>query len=106
MSPHKNWPAESPRVTAVRPLEKYRLELTFNDGFTGVVDLAGWVVPGDGVFEPLQDRAFFEQVRLSREGGTIEWPNGVDLCPDVLYSRATGIPIPFAQPDVPASIDN
>ncbi|MBN1347215.1 MAG: DUF2442 domain-containing protein [Phycisphaerae bacterium] len=103
MSPHKKWPEQPPRVVAVRPLEEYRLELTFADGFTGVVDLAGWVVPGDGVFEALGNRAFFEQVSLSSEGGTIEWPNGVDLCPDVLYSRATGIPIPFAQPEIPAS---
>jgi hypothetical protein len=50
-----------------------------------------------GVFEPLDDPAYFQQVRLSAGGGTIEWPNGVDLCPDVLYSKATGIPIPFAE---------
>ena len=57
----------------------------------------GWVIGAGGVFEPLKDPAFFRQVRLNGEAGTIEWPNGVDLCPDVLYSRATGIPIPFAE---------
>ncbi len=62
-----------------------------------MVDLEGWLIGAGGVFAPLKDKAFSQQVRLCREGGTIEWPNGVDLCPDVLYSRATGIPIPFAQ---------
>jgi hypothetical protein len=93
------WPAKPPRVVAVRPAEDYRVELTFSDGVIGTVDLADLAVGGRGVFQPLADKAFFRQVRLSPEGGTIEWPNGVDLCPDVLYSRATGIPIPFAEPE-------
>jgi hypothetical protein len=91
------WPGESPRVVAVRPLDGYRLELKFHDGTAGVVDLNGWLIGAGGVFAPLENADFFRQVRLSTEGGTIEWPNGVDLCPDVLYSRATGIPIPFAE---------
>jgi hypothetical protein len=49
--------------------------------------------------EPLTDRVFFQQVSVDNEAGTIQWPNGVDLCPDALYSRATGIPIPFAEVD-------
>jgi hypothetical protein len=80
-------------------MDGYRMELKFRDGITGIVDLEGWVIGAGGVFAPLADREFFRQVRLSAEGGTIEWPNGVDLCPDVLYSRATGIPIPFAEQD-------
>jgi len=52
-----------------------------------------------GVMEPLTDRVFFQQVSVDNEAGTIQWPNGVDLCPDALYSRATGIPIPFAEVD-------
>ncbi len=94
-----SWPAESPGVVAVRPLDGYRLELRFNDGAVGVVNLEGWLIGRGGVFAALGDQAFFQQVRLSTEAGTIEWPNGVDLCPDVLYSRVTGIPIPFAEHD-------
>lgn len=97
MKEKTDWPAETPRVVQVRPLEGYRLELTFADGATGVVEFEGWVIGRGGVFAPLDDPAFFRQVRLSAEGGTVEWPNGLDLCPDVLYSRATGIPIPFAE---------
>ncbi|WP_423226187.1 DUF2442 domain-containing protein [Candidatus Amarolinea aalborgensis] len=28
------------------------------------------------------------------EAGTLVWPNDVDFCPDVLYSRVTGEAIP------------
>jgi hypothetical protein len=42
------------------------------------------------VFAPLEDVAFFRQVAVDEEGGTLIWPNGVDFCPDVLYAEATG----------------
>jgi len=92
-----NWPEFSPRVIAVRPATPYRLEVTFDNGVRGVVDLDGWLIGAGGVMEPLADPGFFRQVSVDQEAGTIRWPNGVDLCPDVLYSRATGIPIPFAE---------
>lgn len=34
------------------------------------------------------DRAFFEAVVVDRELGTIVWPNGADIDPDVLYGAA------------------
>jgi hypothetical protein len=93
----EHWPAQTPRVTAVRPRDAYRLELSFDDGVVGVVDFDGWLIGAGGVMAPLAEREFFRQVSVDQESGTIRWPNGVDLCPDVLYSRATGIPIPFAE---------
>jgi hypothetical protein len=47
----------------------------------------------------LEDPSFFRQVRVNSELGTIQWPNDVDFCPDVLFSRVTGKPIPFAEPE-------
>jgi len=41
-----------------------------------------------GVFEPLAGSAFFAQVRVDPEGGTIVWPNGVDMAPEPLYAPA------------------
>jgi hypothetical protein len=98
------WPQKPPRVVAVRPLGAHRLELTFDEGTVGVVDFNDWLIGAGGVFAPLADEAFFRQVRLCPEGGTIEWPNGLDLCPDVLYGRATGIPIPFAEHEESAPV--
>lgn len=88
-----------PRITHVVPVGRYRLELTFTDGVRGEIDLEEWIVGQGGVFKPLEAPDFFRQVRVNSELGTIQWPNDVDFCPDVLYSRVTGRPVPFAQPE-------
>jgi hypothetical protein len=41
------------------------------------------------VFEPLRDEAFFAQVAVDPELGTVVWPNGADLAPDALHEQAT-----------------
>lgn len=81
-------------IIAVEPVHDYRLRLRFEDDVEGVVDLAS--LSFRGVFAPLQDLTYFRQVRVDKELGTIVWPNGADLDPDVLYSQVTGKPIPFA----------
>jgi Protein of unknown function (DUF2442) len=82
-----------PRVKRVQHVRDYLLELTFADGATAVLDFKARITGRGGVFAPLEDVAFFKQVELDSEAGTIVWPNGVDFCPDVLYSLATGKPI-------------
>jgi hypothetical protein len=37
------------------------------------------------MFEPLRDLDEFRKVAVDRELGTIVWPNGADLDPDVLH---------------------
>jgi len=83
-----------PRVVAVRALVPHKLFLRFEDGAEGEVDIAA-MLTFEGVFEPLRDPAFFAQVQLEPDWGTIGWPNGVDLDPLVLHSMVTGQPIAF-----------
>ena len=80
-------------VIAVKPLEGHVLELSFEDGLTARVDMDRVIGNYDGVFTPLLDPGYFIQVRVEPELGTIVWPNGADICPDVLYSYASGKPI-------------
>ena len=89
-------------IVAVEPLANHRLRLRFEDGAEGVVALSE-LVPFEGVFAPLRDPEFFQQVRVHPELGSIEWPNGADLDPDVLYARVTGAPIPGFSRGVKAS---
>lgn len=84
-------------VTEVRPVGDHRLFLRFADGVEGEVDLDD-LVKWKGVFAPLQDPERFAEVRVNSELGTIVWPNGADLDPDVLYSLVTGRPIGLRQP--------
>jgi hypothetical protein len=80
-------------IVEVRPIEGYRLYLRFEDGVAGEVDLEK-ILRFDGVFAPLRDRKKFLQVQVNRDVGTICWPNGADLDPDVLYAAVTGQPTP------------
>lgn len=85
------------RPAAIRQVEVlggYRLRLMFDDGVVGEVDLESRIVARGGVFEALEDPAFFRRVAVHPELGTIFWPNGVDFCPDVLRHWATGEPLP------------
>ncbi|MBI1723997.1 MAG: DUF2442 domain-containing protein [Gemmatimonadetes bacterium] len=80
-----------PRIAAVTVLEPYRVHLRFADGSEGTVDLGPRVKGRGGVFTALQDPAFFARVVVDPEAGTIVWPNGVDLDPDVLFEAAHGV---------------
>ena len=45
------------------------------------------------VFEPLrEDSQLFRQVQVDEELGTIVWPNGADMDPDVLHGDAARAP--------------
>ena len=77
-----------PRIASVRVVGDYVVELIFKDGSVGQVDLAPSIVGRGGVFEALNDPSVFGQVRVDPDSGTIVFPNGVDLDPDVLYEEA------------------
>ena len=79
-------------VVEARSTGDHRLYLRFEDGVDGEIDLAA-LVEFKGIFEPLQDPEEVSRVKVHPETGTICWPNGADLDPDVLYSELTGRPI-------------
>jgi Protein of unknown function (DUF2442) len=66
--------------------------------WTAELDFQQQIVGRGGVFSQLENVGFFKQVQVDPEAGTIVWPNGVDFCPDVLYSLATGKPIRVLEP--------
>lgn len=79
------------RVNKVKYLEDYKLELVFNNKKTKIVDLYEVVKDGQGVFLPLKDIPYFKKVKVDKDKISIYWPNGVDLCPDVLYKMGKDI---------------
>lgn len=74
---------EDPVVVSVRVIPPYMLELEFEDGVQRVVDLEDELY--GPIFEPLKDPAYFAQVSVDDELGTVVWPNGADIAPETLY---------------------
>jgi len=72
------------RIQSIEALPGYRLRVGLSDGRTverAFPDLATPIGPMDA---PLQDPAYFAQVRLDPDLETAVWPNGYDICPDIL----------------------
>tara|TARA_E500000178_G_C16946469_1_gene719071 strand:+ start:411 stop:683 length:273 start_codon:yes stop_codon:yes gene_type:complete len=81
-------------ITAAKPLPDRQLQLVFEDGLQATIHLDKIIKHYTGVFAPLLEDAFFQQVQVAEELGTIVWPNGADVCPDVLYAAASGKSLP------------
>ena len=73
-------------VVEARYVSGYIVWLRFEDGVAGEVDLSQELY--GPVFEPLRDEAYFRQLRVNTDTGTIEWPNKADFAPEFLYGRA------------------
>lgn len=75
----------TPDITEVTPVSHGVLRVVFADGLTGEVDvLARMRGP---VFDRARTRTGFFEARHDAESGTVVWPGGADLAPDVLYER-------------------
>lgn len=69
------------RIAAVVPLKGFEVELMLTTGETIRRDL-GPLLNGP-IFDRIRsDEEVFRAIRV--ENGTVVWPNGADLCPDVL----------------------
>ncbi|MFH1709376.1 MAG: DUF2442 domain-containing protein [Planctomycetota bacterium] len=75
------------KVTKVRVLERFRIELTFDNGRCGIIDLA--YLAGKGLFRIWDTPGAFEAVRIG-SSGELQWGDQADLCPDALYLKMTG----------------
>lgn len=74
------------RISSVKPIADYKLNVRFVDNTQGVVDLSCLVHSANaGVFASLQDETLFNAVFL--EYGAVTWPNGLDLAPDVMHAE-------------------
>lgn len=79
-------------IKKVEYLDGFKLALTFNDNKKKAVDLKKYSKEGqETVFYPFRNLDFFKSVKVDKHTGTIVWPNGVDLCPDVLYKIGTDL---------------
>ncbi|MEO7851169.1 MAG: DUF2442 domain-containing protein [Rubrivivax sp.] len=71
----------NPRVTDVKVLANHALLVSFDSGERRRLELGPLLAYA--VFERLLDAAFFSLARADH--GTVAWPGGIDLDPDMVY---------------------
>jgi len=73
---------------------EYKIEVTFEDGVTGIVDFYKFLNKG-GVFKKFKDIEFFKNFSINNELGVLTWGDEeVDIAPETLYAEATSSPLP------------
>jgi hypothetical protein len=75
------------RIVSVEPLPGYRLKVAFSDGLSGV--FAVEPERRSGVFLKLLDPQVFNAVTVNTDFGCVEWPGGIDLCPETMHQAVT-----------------
>jgi Protein of unknown function (DUF2442) len=80
-----------PVVAGAAVVGDHVLRLLFSDGTVGDIDFSAerWT----GVLAPLNDPAYFAEVAVDLEAGTLAWPDGIDLAPEPLYEQAKAHPL-------------
>jgi len=68
-------------VKEVKPLAEYKLLIRFENDEERIFDMNPFL--DKGVFKELKDVELFNNVHVSFD--TVEWGNGADLCPELLY---------------------
>jgi len=76
-------------IIEVKLVKGYTVEIVFDDLKRGVINLRKYL--GKGIFKSLVDIKKFNQFRVDAELGTICWPNGADIAPEVLYADVLNI---------------
>ena len=71
-----------PQVVGARYVNGFVVSTRFDDGSEKHIDVSQWFK--GPVFEPLKDPKVFKKFFI--EGGTLAWPNGVDIAPEALYA--------------------
>jgi hypothetical protein len=71
----------NPRVKDVKPLNGYKLLLTFHNGEKRIYNMNGTLEKG--IFKELKDIRIFNTVKAVN--GTVQWLHEQDICPDTLY---------------------
>jgi len=73
-------------VTAVESLPGFVLRLTFENGEVRRFSMSRLLARESTVFTPLRRVSLFRQVFV--ENGTVRWPGGADIDPELLYEQS------------------
>ncbi len=71
-----------PQVVEARHISGFIVSTRFDDGTEKQIDVSQWFK--GPVFQSLKNSKIFKKFLI--EGGTLAWPNGVDIAPEALYA--------------------
>ena len=71
----------NPRVKEVSTTKDFTLLLVFSNNEKKQFDVKPYL--NFGLFSELSDYSIFQTAKV--EYGTVNWSNGLDICPDTLY---------------------
>jgi hypothetical protein len=74
------------KVTEVKALNDYFIQIKFKDGLVGKLNIQPFI-KGE-MAQPLLDKDYFKKVKVDEMGG-ICWENGFDFCPNYLKELIT-----------------
>lgn len=69
------------KIISIKILENYHIRIQFQDGETKTIDFQPLI--GKGISSLLLEKEYFGKATIDNGGG-LEWPNGVDFCPNFL----------------------
>jgi hypothetical protein len=68
-------------VKEVKPLDEYKLLVTFENGEVKLFDMNPYL--DKGIFRELKDLSLFKSAKVNFD--TVEWQNNADIDPETLY---------------------
>ncbi len=77
-------------IVSVKYIRDYTLEVEFETGEKGTIDLSD--IEKKGIFSRFKDLDYFRSVYIHED--VLTWPPGdLDIAPETIYSMATGKPV-------------
>ena len=73
-----------PYLKNAQSLPGYKMELLFEDGVEGIIDLVKW--KGNGVFKFWNDENNFKDFHIT-DTKKLQWNEDIDMDPDAFYLR-------------------
>ena len=78
-----------PKIKSIKAIEKYKLNIHFQDEINGVYDVSS--LAGKGVFKIWDTGNIFFKVFVNPESGAISWPGDIDIDTTLVYCSVKGI---------------
>ncbi len=69
------------KIISFKIFENYHIWILFQDGESTTINFLPLI--GKGISSLLLDKEYFAKAAIDNGGG-LEWPNGVDFCPNFL----------------------